>query len=245
MEEPPDGTKSLLDTWEVLAEPYAARVDHKAHNADYDRPATLSLLPDVAGLHVLDAGCGPGVYSEWLVNHGAEVVAVDASSKMVQLAKERLGGRVDVRLADLRHPLDFLEDASFDLVLSPLVLDHIRDWQPVFQEFYRVLREGGLFVFSIGHPYDDFHRLGGDNYFSTELISQVWRGFGTPVRVKSYRRPMGEVISRLIEASFILERILEPQPTAAFKEKEPEDYERLMKGPGFMCVRTRKAKGER
>ncbi|WP_279387450.1 hypothetical protein [Rubrobacter taiwanensis] len=30
----------------------------------YERPATLSLLPDVAGKRVLDAGCGPGVYSE-------------------------------------------------------------------------------------------------------------------------------------------------------------------------------------
>ncbi len=245
MEESPDGTPSSPESnWEVLAELYAARVDHKAHNADYDRPATLSLLPDVAGLRVLDAGCGPGVYSEWLVNHGAEVVAVDASSKMVQLAKERLGERVDVRLADLRQPLDFLEDASIDLVLSPLVLHHIRDWQPVFQEFYRVLREGGLFVFSMGHPYDDFQKLG-DNYFSIELISQVSRGLGTPLRMSWYRRPMGEVISRLVEAGFILERLLEPHPTAAFKEKDPENYEKLMKGPGFMCVRVRKAKGER
>ena len=49
-----------LEAFEQLAEAYARLVDTKPHNAYYERPATLSLLPDVAGLRVLDAGCGPG-----------------------------------------------------------------------------------------------------------------------------------------------------------------------------------------
>ena len=44
-----------------LADAYAARLVTKAHNAFYDRPAVLSLLPPVQGKRVLDAGCGPGV----------------------------------------------------------------------------------------------------------------------------------------------------------------------------------------
>ena len=70
-----------LDAYETLAESYAARVDTKPHNAYYERPATLSLLPQVKGKRVLDAGCGPGVYAEWLVEHGAEVVAFDVSTR--------------------------------------------------------------------------------------------------------------------------------------------------------------------
>jgi hypothetical protein len=53
-----------VEAYEELAKPSAAPVDTKPHNAYYERPATLSLLPDVAGLNVLDAGCGPGAYSE-------------------------------------------------------------------------------------------------------------------------------------------------------------------------------------
>ena len=94
-----------LDAYEILAESYASVVDTKPHNAYYERPATLSLLPEVNGKRVLDAACGPGVYCEWLLSRGAEVVALDASSRMVELAKQRVGNTVDayVRQSDRRH----------------------------------------------------------------------------------------------------------------------------------------------
>jgi len=77
-----------FDAYESLADAYAARIDTKPHNAYLERPATLSLLPEVKGKRVLDAGCGPGVYSEWLLKHGANVVAVDVSPRMVEHAKK-------------------------------------------------------------------------------------------------------------------------------------------------------------
>src|SRR5438132_6907923 len=87
------GNPQALDDYERLPEAYAARVNTKAHNAFYDLPAVISLLPPVVGKRVLDAGCGPGVYSEWLVDHGAEVVGIDFSPTMVKLANRRLQGR--------------------------------------------------------------------------------------------------------------------------------------------------------
>src|SRR5205823_2038309 len=145
-----------LDAYERLAEAYAARVDTKAHNAFYDRPAIISLLPSVAGKRVLDAGCGPGAYAEWLVEQGAEVVGFDISPRMVRLAKERLQGRAHIIQAALGQPLHFLETSSVDLVVSALALDHVKDWAAVFAEFFRVLREPGLLVFSVMHPADEF-----------------------------------------------------------------------------------------
>src|SRR5262245_28218720 len=108
-----------LDAYEELSEAYASRIDTKPHNAYYERPATLSLLPDVKAKRVLDAGCGPGVYSEWLIEQGAEVTAIDASPKMIELAKQRLKRSSGIFQADLNQPLTFLEDSTFDLVLSP------------------------------------------------------------------------------------------------------------------------------
>jgi len=227
------------EAYDAMAEAYAALVDTKPHNAYYERPATLSLLPAVTGKRVLDAGCGPGVYAEWLVDRGAEVVAFDANPKMVELARERLGDKAQVLQANLEQPLDFLVDNSLDIVLSPLVMDYVRDWEKAFGEFHRVLRKGGCLVFSMEHPYPkyDLHRETSD-YFAVELVEYEWTGFGKPVRVPSYRRPLSEVINPLVRAGFTVERVLEPLPTQAFKETDPEHYEKLSRSPGFMCVRA-------
>jgi len=230
-----------LDAYEVLAEAFAAVVDTKPHNAYYERPATISLLPEVKGKRVLDAGCGPGVYSEWLIEHGAEVVAVDASPKMVKLAKQRLGKKADVRQANLGEPLPSLESSSFDLVVSPLVLDYIQDWRSTFAEVYRVLRPSGHFVFSVTHPLFDYIYFKSNNYFETELVGVEWRGFeSVRVHMPSFRRPLSEALNPLIEVGFFLERIIEPKPIEEFKNADPKHFEELSRQPCFICIRVRK-----
>jgi len=229
-----------LEAYETLAERYAALADSKAENAYVERPAMIDLLPDIEGKRVLDAGCGPGWYSEWLVDHGAWVVAIDVSPKMVELAKRRLGARVEVHQADLSKPLDFLEDASFDLILCPLVLDYIRDWEGVFKEFFRLLRPAGRLIFSVEHPFTKFCLHGRGDYFATELVEVEWKGFGTPVRMPSYRRSLGAMISALAEAGFVVELIIEPRAVAELKHRAPAAYESLSKRPGFLCIRARK-----
>jgi SAM-dependent methyltransferase len=235
-----NGGPIALDAYEALAEAYAARVDTKPHNAYYERPATLSLLPDVAGKRVLDAGCGPGVYAEWLVDRGADVVAFDVSVKMVAFAEKRLGGRAEILRADLDQPLDFLEDGSFDIVLSALALDYVRNLGTTFREFRRVLRPQGRFVFSIGHPFAEFLLHPTGNYFDTERVEYEWTGFGTPMIIPSFRRPLTALINPLLEGGFVLERILEPTPAERFREAAPEDYEQLSRRPGFLCMRAAK-----
>ncbi len=222
-----------------IAEEFARIIDTKPHNAYYERPATLSLLGEVSGQRVLDAGCGPGAYAEWLVKHGAQVVAVDANRKMVRLAKERLAGKAMVRLANLEEPLTFLEDSSFDIILSALVMDYVKDWTVPFTEFYRLLRARGMLIFSIAHPFEEFeaHRQT-SNYFQIERVEYKSTGFGKSVVMPSYRRPLSEVLNPLIEAGFNLDKILEPLPSEEFRQADPEDYEQLMRSPGFMCLRA-------
>ncbi len=94
----------------------------------YERPTTLALLPNVGGKDVLDAGCGPGWYADWLDRQGARVVAVDSSRSMVELAGRRLGGRA------------LILDEAFDLVLSSLVLHYLDDLSSVFAEWVRILK---------------------------------------------------------------------------------------------------------
>lgn len=229
-----------LDAYEALAESYAAQIDTKPHNAYYDRPATLSLLPDVAGMQVLDLGCGPGVYTEWLIGHGAQVTALDTSPSMLRIASERVGGRARFVQADFGQSLGMFENDSFDLILSALALHYVEDWYLLFRELHRILRSPGTLVFSVDHPCDPLLLDKARDYFSVERIEFVWRGFGEPVVMPSFRRSLAHTLNPLLQSGFVLERILEPLPTEEFKHTDPDGYVQLCKMPMFLCVRAGK-----
>src|SRR5262245_14141436 len=227
--------------YDQLADAYAAQVATKPHNAFYDRPALLSLLPAVANAHVLDAGCGSGIYTEWLVNHGATVLALDASPRMVAHAQARLQGRATIREADLGQPLDFLPSAAFDLIVSALVLDYVRDWARLFADLCRLLRVGGHLVFSVCLPSAEFYEQHPDgNYFEIEpvLATFDWPAFGVHVGIPYYRRPLSAMLDPLLRVGFRLERLLEPRPTAEFEIHDAQNYAKLVRQPGFICFRA-------
>jgi ubiquinone/menaquinone biosynthesis C-methylase UbiE len=141
----------------------------------------------------------------------------------------------------LSKPLSFLDDSSFDIVLSPLVLEYIEDWSGTFAEFYRVLRPAGHFIFSVTHPFCDYLYFKSKNYFETELVGSEWQGF-KPVKVNmpSFRRSLSAMMNPVTEAGFYFERILEPKPTEEFKNADPKHYEELSQLPCFLCVSARK-----
>ena len=234
------------NAYQQLADAYADRIDTKPHNAYYDRPAIFSLLPDLVGKRVLDAGCGPGAYAERLVQQGADHVdSFDVSDRMLELAGQRLAdlmaqGKVTLHRVDMTQPLDPFKDAHFDIVNAPLCLDYVEDWRALFSEFKRVLAPGGFLVFSCGHPSFDAEYFQTDDYFSVEAVSSEWSGFGKIVEVPCYRRPFQEMINPLIEAGLVVDRVLEPTPTTEFQAADPIRYRTLMHRPGFLCVRARK-----
>lgn len=231
------------DAYETLAKKYAAQIDTKAYNAHYDRPAVLSLLPEVSGLQVLDAGCGPGAYAQWLVEQGATVTGVDASPQMVDFARQRVGPKGNFYQADLNQPLNFLADDSFDLIVSALTIHYITDLDRLFTEFARVLRPEGYFVFSTHHPFADLQNAAEGRYLDTVLVTETWNSFaGEPVEVSFYHRPLGAITESLASAGFITERLIEPRPTERFREIDPAGYEKLMARPNFLAMRTRRDK---
>ncbi|HEX8691634.1 MAG TPA: class I SAM-dependent methyltransferase [Longimicrobium sp.] len=220
-----------------IADQYAAAVDTKPHNAYYERPATLSLLPPLAGLRVLDAGCGSGWYAEHLVRQGADVTAFDVEPRFVELTRARAGGNARVLQGDFAQPLHFAPDAAFDLVLCALALHYAEDWEAVLAEFARVLRPGGLLVFSTHHPFMDWREFQTADYFATELLEDDW-GFGA---VRFYRRPLTAMVDALAGAGFVVERLVEPRPTEEFRRAYPEGYEKLLRNPWFLVIRARRA----
>lgn len=229
-----------LDSYQQMADYYFSYVDTKPFNAYYERPGTLALLPEVKGKRVLDAGCAAGWYTAWLLDHGAQVTAVDLSPNMVERTHRRVGELARILQADLNLPLDDLADASFDVVLSSLTLHYLKDWTEVLSEFRRILVPGGTLVFSVHHPFMDFTVFKRENYFLTELLEDEWNTTSGPVKVHFYRRPLSRIVTAVLEAGFLLEKLSEPMPTEEFRAAQPEVYQRLTKRPQFLFLRARK-----
>jgi len=237
---PSDESPTIEDAYDRLSGTYEAR-EVDPYRADMEFPATTELVPDPQGKRVLDAGCGRGRYAAWLGERGADVLAVDKSSGMVERARERVGGRADVRRADIGSPLEFAGDSEFDGIVSGLSLHYVEDWRPTFAEFARILRPGGFLVFSTHHPLDDYIAFEAENYFETERERMTWSVAGDDFDVPFYRRPLSEVVNPLVETGFQLDELVEPKPRDAFEEKKPESYEKRLKYPTFLCIRASNA----
>ncbi|WP_409184807.1 methyltransferase domain-containing protein [Amycolatopsis sp. VS8301801F10] len=220
--------------YEVFADEFLDHAQNGFYNAHYDRPACLELMGDVAGQHVLDAACGPGLYAEELTARGARVTGFDLSPRMVELSRERVPAG-EFRVQDLAEPLTWLPDASVDQVLFALALEYVDDRVGALREFRRVLRPGGALVLSRQHPTGDWLRHGG-NYFDVRVIEEVWsRGW----KVRYWLAPLERTCEELREAGFLIEQLREGRPPAEAAAVDPERHARLAREPiGFLTVRA-------
>lgn len=230
-----------LEAYDALADAYAARAETKAENGLNEHPAIRGVIGGVEGLEALDAGCGPGFLSRDLLNLGAKrVVAFDVSPRMVELARERVGPGGDVFVGDMAQPLAGLGDASFDLVVSSLALDYVRDWSRPLREFRRVLRAHGRLVFSVQHPMGSYDWFQPASAFGVHYCEADWRGFTEePVTVPDYYRSFEEIINPLLAEGFALSGLHETRPVAELKIVDPVKYYRHSLKPTFMVIDAR------
>jgi len=121
------------------------------------------------------------------------------------------------------------------------VLDYIKDWTPVFNELYRVLKNGGRVVISTGHPFAQYlymKRKGQDiSYHAFEMYEDSWgRSKGHPFTTHYYIRPLNQVLRPIIQSRFKIISIDEPLPDENCRKADPETYEKLMERPGFLFI---------
>jgi len=114
----------------------------------------LRWLDPRPGEKVLDVGCGDGAYDRKIARSGAEVTGIDIHEKRLAAARKYYQGEGTRFIFMDASRLDF-PDGAFDKALSLCVMEHLDDDELVMRNLSRVLKPGGLFVFSadsLSHP---------------------------------------------------------------------------------------------
>ncbi len=131
----PTGERMILEHYQSSPEDY---VIYLMHIATYRFAEQFTV-----GKRVLDYGCGSGYGTARIATSAAKVVGVDVADDAIAHARGNFGGgNLSFATIDPSAPLAF-EDASFDVVLSFQVFEHVNDTARYLSEIRRVLVPGG------------------------------------------------------------------------------------------------------
>ena len=129
---------------------------NKNKTRDLDITATVETLSNHSFRTVLELGCGTGKNTEWLLTKAEQVIGIDFSEEMLNIAKEKISdSRAEFKKADLHKDWE-IENQFADLVTSSLTLEHIADLNPIFNQAHQKLKKNGLFFISELHPFKQY-----------------------------------------------------------------------------------------
>jgi 2-polyprenyl-3-methyl-5-hydroxy-6-metoxy-1,4-benzoquinol methylase len=177
-----------------------------------EEPVFRAAVGDVRGLSVADLGCGTGRHAIWLAGRGAAVTAIDFSEGMLAVARAKPSAeRVKFLTHDLNLSLPLL-DVAFDLVVSGLVLEHLRDLDGFFREARRIIRPSGCAIVSAMHP--AMFLRGSQARFTDPNSGEV-------IQPGSLPHQFGDFVMAAIAAGFRLDGVGEYAPDAEFAVRYP------------------------
>ena len=245
---------SAYDDEQFFESYVALREDETNYNDLIEQPAVLSLVGDVSGKRVLDIGCGYGATTLKLAEGGASrVLGIDVSEKMLALAREESAHEnAEYRLLAAEGLSELCEE--FDTAVSCLAVHYVEDLGRLFSDVYQRLSVGGVFVFSMEHPFytsstrtqrwlrdpenDEIVAFITDSYSIEGARHNEWLGKA----VRKYHHKIETVFNSLILAGFKLEKICEPTPSEELMAKV-ERMKREYHRPVYLIVKCTKGEG--
>jgi SAM-dependent methyltransferase len=207
-----------------------------------ETPAVDDVLGDVAGLTVLEMGCGDGEFGIDLLRRGiTEYVGIDGSERMVEAARRRLDGTGSTLE---RRDIGSYEPPSerFDLVVSLRVLHYVADLPAVLRRAAHALRPGGRLIYTHEHPvitsFDTPRDHGRrqdwtvDDYFRSGPRDVDFLGH----RVVKYHRTVEEHLAAIDAAGLDLTAFRECPPVRERFGDDEAEYERRLRIPLFVLL---------
>lgn len=192
----------------------------------------LQMLGDVAGKDVLEFGCGAARWSIALTQLGARPVGLDLSSQQLKHARRLMAeAGVNFPLIEASAEAVPLPDASFDLVFCDWGAMTFCDPHLTIPEAARLLREGGLLVFSTAAPIQSLCYNSETDHTDRELRRDY---FGL-TRLEwedevDFQLPYGEWIRLFRQHGLMVEDLVETRPpvgaTSTYRDERENEWAR-------------------
>jgi cytosine/adenosine deaminase-related metal-dependent hydrolase/ubiquinone/menaquinone biosynthesis C-methylase UbiE len=194
------------------------------------------LLPPMAGLDIVDLGCGTGRWLAASKRAGARrLVGVDLSPEMLSLAKEKLGKGAKLLCSDYVEAR--IQESSADIVFCNFVLSYIADAEQFLCFASKILKSGGVFFLTDVHP-------GTAARLSWRRGVRVKEGLN---EIQTHERNLSDVIALCEQAGLEMSAHLEPRfadvERTVFKENgKGEYYETIREYPAIYVLQLRAQK---
>jgi SAM-dependent methyltransferase len=232
---------SNAEYWNAIADTYqqVTRISTKDFHYGPLLPgdSELDLLPQsLQGMRCLEIGAGAGQNSIFLAGMGAKCTALDVSPRQIEYGKElarKAGADVQFVLADMDE-LNGAIQGPFDLVHSTYALPFSHNPAAAVKSCARLLTAAGTFLLTTGHPlysgeWVEFEPgeegLFLHNYYQPE--SDVREPDQLHKGTAANYHSVATVMSWLLEAGFVVDRFLEPEPLPIPLLEEEEIWKRV------------------
>lgn len=217
--------------YDEIAEWYDASVRGGLPTHALALPAIAELTGDVAGQRVCDLCCGQGIVARDLARRGADVIGIDLSERLLEIARQEEAARAEGWPGSVvYHYGDALalegtptiEAGCFHGVVCCLALMDLPDLPAVLRSVAWALAQGGWFVFAVTHPCFQTPESRWTGKASGTVRREV-RGYfreghwvssnvqGVRGQVGAYHRTLSTLLNALTDAGFIFTRMREPQ----------------------------------
>lgn len=259
----PPAKAAAPTSWDAVADWYDGWVGEggSEHHREVALPALLALLTAEPGEQILDLGAGQGVLAPAIAEAEAHYTGVDASPRLIALARQRHGARGRFLVGDARHlsALRELKMGAFDAVTFLLSLQDMDPLGTVLAQAAWALKPDGRVAILLTHPAFRVPRQSGwgwdaerkllyrrvDRYLTPLPVPmKVLPGQAPGEATRSFHRPVGAYVNALASCGLLVDRLVEapghkapPAPTPAAQDAAERARQEF---PLFLGLRARK-----
>lgn len=223
------------------------------HRTQID-PYVYFIIGDPKGKIIYDIGCGNGYMARSLAKRRAKVFSSDLSKNLVEEARVK-SKKLDIQYA-VHDATDFslYQPDYFDIVIINMVIHYIKDLDKLLKGISKVLKKGGVFVFSTNHFFrplypcsewvkgkiDDreklFIKVTGYLNRGKRVTTSLW---DNKTKLTIYNRPLGELVNKMSRNKLYTFRVEEPE-SIGFATSFSKKLQKSHHIPTFLIIGVKK-----